>query len=174
MARPHLERKYNHKNGVFQSRIHFFLFCLQCSLKKGWCTTRLNRLIWKLHILYLWSNCLPQYPPSYNNTFTCSSLASLSLPTLCNELGLLKYKAQEIGILLGISLGKLKEMKQDGDLFLESLDYWLRGNTDVPVTWGSIVAALESDFVNELGCAKKIKRKYCQSEEDQEVNGEKY
>ena len=82
--------------------------------------------------------------------------------SLCNELGEVKRKAYEIGIQLGISHAKLMELKQDGNLLSAALDFWLSGNVpDVPVTWASIVEALESDFVNETGCANRIRAKYC-------------
>lgn len=92
------------------------------------------------------------------------SASSMNLRTLCNELGNVQHKAYEIGVQLGISLGKLKELKKNGNLLLESLDFWLNGNTDVPVTWESVVNALESDFVKETGCAERIRKKHLTSE----------
>lgn len=94
----------------------------------------------------------------------CSFLAPPKLRTLCNELGEVKRKAYEIGIQLGISHSKLVELKQQGDLLAGALDYWLSGNVpDVPITWESVVDALESPYVDETGCANKIKTKYCQT-----------
>ena len=98
----------------------------------------------------------------------CANLyvATLNLRTVCNELGEVKHKAYEIGNQLGIPLHKMKEFKQEGNLLSSSVDYWLNGNVpDVPVTWKSIVTALETDFVGELGCALKISTKYCRCQE---------
>ena len=91
----------------------------------------------------------------------CSYPASLNLRTLCNELGEVKHKAYEVGIQLGISHSKLMELKQQGDLLAGVLDCWLSGNApDIPITWESVVEALESTYVGETGCANKIKAKY--------------
>lgn len=88
--------------------------------------------------------------------------ASLNLRTLCNELGEVKRRAYEIGIQLGITHSKLKELQHDENLLAAALDYWLSGNVpDIPVTWKSILDALESKFVNETGCAERIRAKYC-------------
>ena len=57
----------------------------------------------------------------------------------------------------------LMKFKQEDDLLSGSLDFWLSGNTDVPVTWESVVAALESNFVKETGRAEKIRKKYLNS-----------
>ena len=81
--------------------------------------------------------------------------------TVCNELGDIEHKAYKIGIQIGISRSKLLEFEKE-DLLSAAIDYWLCGNVpDVPVTWGSIVQALESKHVNETGCANRIKAKYC-------------
>ena len=84
------------------------------------------------------------------------------MKTLCNELEEIKHKAFDIGIQLGIPRRKLKEFKEEGNFLSGALDFWLSGNVpDVPLTWNSIVAALESESINEGGCAKKILKKYC-------------
>ena len=99
-------------------------------------------------------------------------LASLNLRTLCNELGGVKHKAYQISIQLGISHAKLMELKQDGNLLVGALDFWLSGNVpDVPVTWASIVVALKSEFVNETGCASTIRAKYCPCENSEDEKG---
>ncbi len=80
--------------------------------------------------------------------------------TVCFELGEVKHKAHEIGIQLGIPYCKMMEFKRDGDILSAAVNYWLSGNLpDVPITWESLVTALESDYVGESGCAKKIKDK---------------
>ena len=61
------------------------------------------------------------------------------------------------------------EFKQEGDILSAAVDYWLSGNVpDVPITWESVVEALESDYVGEPGCATKIRTKYCQHENSNE------
>lgn len=92
-------------------------------------------------------------------------LASFDLKTICNELSEVKYKYDKIGMQLGISYGKLMELKKEDDPLAASVDYWLKGNVkDVPLSWSSVVAALESRHVDEHGLAKEIKDKYCQGE----------
>lgn len=72
------------------------------------------------------------------------------------------YKAHEIGIQLGIPYNKLMKFKQDGNLFLTALDYWLNENIpNTPVSWVSLVSALESEQVGERKLAEDIRRKYC-------------
>ena len=79
------------------------------------------------------------------------------------ELGKIKYKWFEIGIQLGISYGKLKEFEKEVDPLSAIIDYWLNGNVKGdPVSWRSVVAALESSHVDETGHADSIKKKYCQ------------
>ena len=55
------------------------------------------------------------------------------------------------------------------DPFLESLDYWLKGNTGVSVTWGSVVAALESPHVGENLLAKRLRKKWTTSKESEQI-----
>ena len=88
---------------------------------------------------------------------------SLTLRTVCNELGEVEHKAYKIGIQLGIPRGKMVQFKQEGDILSAAVDYWLSRNiSDVPITWESLVEILKSDYVGEVGCAKKIMGKYCQ------------
>ena len=93
---------------------------------------------------------------------------SLYLKTVCNELEDVKHKAYEIGIQLGIPHSKMLVFKQDGNILSAAIDYWLCGNVpdaDIPITWGSIVAALESKQVGEIGLAKVISTRYCCKQE---------
>ncbi len=79
----------------------------------------------------------------------------------------MKYVWFEIGIQLGVPRSKLKEFSKEEDPLAAALDYWLNGNVDdVPVSWKSIVAALNSSHVGEVGLAKTIGKKYCQQEEN--------
>ena len=88
-------------------------------------------------------------------------LASPTLKSVCNELGAVRHKAYDIGIQLGVPRNKIEEFKQQGDILPAAVDYWLSGNVpDVPITWESVVEALESDYVGEPGCASKIRAKY--------------
>ena len=87
-------------------------------------------------------------------------------PTLkitCMELGRVACKWFKIGIQLGIPRGKLKEFEKEDDPLSAIIDYWLSGNVgeDDPVSWRSIVAALESSHVDEPGLANRISKKYC-------------
>ena len=83
-----------------------------------------------------------------------------TLKTLLNDLTPVNHKWHRICIQLGIPNNKLREFEKNGDPLVASLDYWLNGNTDVPITWESVVAALESPSVGELGQAKVLKKKY--------------
>ena len=74
----------------------------------------------------------------------------------------LKHMWREISIQLGISNNKLHDFKKLDDPFTKSLDYWLNGNTDVPITWGSVVAALKSPHVGEYLFAKTLNIEVCE------------
>ena len=78
------------------------------------------------------------------------------------ELGEVTHKWFKIGIQLGISRGKLKEFEKEADPLSAVIDYWLDGNVEgIPVSWRSVVSALESSHVDETGLANRISRKYC-------------
>ena len=97
---------------------------------------------------------------------------TLSLRVICEELSTVKYKSFDIGIQLGVPHHKLKEFKKEVDPLSEAVNYWLNGNAEeVPVSWMSVVAALESSHVEETGLAKKIKKKYCQQQNALQDNG---
>ena len=104
--------------------------------------------------------------------FTSCFPALLDLKAVCNELGSVKVKSHEIGVMLGIPQHKLMEF-QKGDNPLPAIaDFWLRGNVEeAEVSWKSIATALASDFVGEPALAKKISQKYCQVEESQKGIG---
>lgn len=86
------------------------------------------------------------------------------MKTVCEALGDVQTKWFKIGISLGISRNKLDEFKNDADPLSAVIDYLLRGNTKVPVSWESIVTALNSKHVGEPGLGKKIQEDYCQQE----------
>ena len=86
------------------------------------------------------------------------------LSTICEELAKVKFKWRNIGMMLNVPYHKRKEFEDEKNPLVEIINYWLNGNVkDVPVTWRSIVAALESDSVDEKGLAKAIADKYCHS-----------
>ena len=87
------------------------------------------------------------------------------LSIICEELAKVKYKWKSIGLKLGVPYYKLKEFEKESDPLVEVIDYWLKGNVkDVPITWRSIVAVLESSSVEETRLAQFIMKKYCQAE----------
>ena len=82
---------------------------------------------------------------------------------MTNELGSVMAKWFSIGVQLGINPAKLQEIEinyRTADrCFSEVISFWLNGNTPVPVSWISLVEALESPFVNEKGLAGRLKEK---------------
>ena len=60
-------------------------------------------------------------------------------------------------------------MKIRDDPLIEGLDYWLNGNSDVPITWGSVVAVLESPDVKENLLAEKLRKKWTTSKESEQI-----
>lgn len=100
-------------------------------------------------------------------------VAFLVLRTICNELGIIKYKWFEIGVMLGIPRGKLMEFRKLDDPLAAAVDYWLNRNVEnVPLSWRSIVKAVESSHVSETGLAKRISKKYCQKQSCAEDKGQ--
>ena len=84
------------------------------------------------------------------------------------ELGKVAHKWFKIGVQLGIPLHKLKEFEKEVDPLSVIIDYWLNGNGEgVPVSWRSVVAALESSYVDETGLAHRISEKYCPIHQDE-------
>ena len=89
----------------------------------------------------------------------------MTLRIICDELGEVAHKWFKIGVQLGIPRHILKEFEKETDPLSAVIDYWLNGNVEdleVPVSWRSVVAALESRHVMETGLANRISRKYCQ------------
>ena len=89
--------------------------------------------------------------------------AHLDLRTICEELATVKHKWKAIGLKLHVPYHKLQEFKHESNPLIEIVSFWLNGNVrDVPVTWRSIVTAVESSSVDERTClAKTIMAKYC-------------
>ena len=82
------------------------------------------------------------------------------------ELNKVVHKAHAIGIQLGIPMPILRQFKMlpTGEIFPEIVDYWLQGNTDVEISWNSIVTVLKSGHVDEIGLADRIHQEFCQPE----------
>lgn len=94
-------------------------------------------------------------------------LVGLTLRNLVNELFQVQTKWCEIGVQFGIEYYRLKAIKQESSgselhMLSEVIDMWLRGNTQVPVSWESVVEALKSPPVGEKGLADQLHKKYCQ------------
>ena len=68
-----------------------------------------------------------------------------------------------IGVQLGLSEAKLRQIEADhrtvDRCFSEVISFWLNRNTEVAVSWKSLVEILESPFVDEKGLAKKLREK---------------
>ena len=78
-----------------------------------------------------------------------------------NELTTVSHEVRKIGIQLGIPNHKIKQFEKDSDnAFSDIMDYWLKENTEVPTTWESLVNALESPYVGEVGLARFLRKKY--------------
>ena len=59
------------------------------------------------------------------------------------------------------------------DPLAAAVNYWLNGNVnDVPLSWISVVKAVNSNHVGETGLAKRISRKYCQQRGKEEDEGQ--
>ena len=85
------------------------------------------------------------------------------MKNIVNELSTLIDKWYEIGVQLGVSESKLRQIEADhttvGRRFSEVISFWLKGNTQVAMNWESLVIVLESSFVDEKGLAKKLREK---------------
>ena len=85
--------------------------------------------------------------------------------TICNELGTVQHKIFRIGVQLGVPPYKMKEFKKEDDPLSATIAYWLGGNVkDASLTWQSVVDALRSKHVGEIGLADEINEKYCVSQ----------
>ena len=82
---------------------------------------------------------------------------------MTNELGSVMAKWFPIGVQLGINQAKLQEIETNyrtADRCLsEVINFWLKGNTPVAVSWKSLVEVLESHFVNEKGLARELRER---------------
>ena len=86
---------------------------------------------------------------------------------ICSELAVAAYKWYKIGFQLGIPYHKLKEFEEERDPLIAAIDYWLNGNVEgVSISWSSIVTALKSSHVGEIGLANRIIKKHCLKDEE--------
>ena len=69
----------------------------------------------------------------------------------------------QIGVQLGVGESKLRQIRADNHImhmcFTEVISFWFNGNTQVAVSWESIIDILESHFVNEKGLANQLREK---------------
>ena len=93
-----------------------------------------------------------------------------SLEILWNELVSVKKKWREICIQLNVPNKILRDFTIFDDPLTKGLVYWLDGNTDVPITWGSVVAALASPHVGEYLLAEYLREKWTTSKESEEIH----
>ena len=93
---------------------------------------------------------------------TVSVSGKPDLRTLCSELALISHKWLEFGTQLGVPHHKLMLFKKEDDPLLACLNYWREGNVkDSPVSWESIVKALESEHIGENILAESVRAMYC-------------
>ena len=80
----------------------------------------------------------------------------------------------QIGIQLGLSESKLCQIESNYHdverCFLEVISFWLNGNTQVAVSWNSLIDVLESPFVNEKGLADKLREKSGLEDHDEDAD----
>ena len=95
-------------------------------------------------------------------------LVGLTLKNLVNELIQVQTKWYAIGLQIGIESHRLKAIKQESsglERLSEVIERWLRENTEVPVSWKSVVKALKAPSVGEKGLADQLHKKYCQPDD---------
>ena len=94
------------------------------------------------------------------------------MKTLMEKLNSVISKWHLFGICLGIELSQLNVIEVQysdiGRRLSETLQYWLDGNTKVPICWESIVEALES--VNKKRLADQLRKEYCETVDSFEGN----
>ena len=87
----------------------------------------------------------------------------LDLRNITNELCSVIDKWFRIGIQLGLSESKLRQIGADYHTvdmrFTEVISFWLSGNTPVSVSWESLVKILEQPYVGEKGLAGRLREK---------------
>ena len=68
----------------------------------------------------------------------------------------------------------LEDLRMKDDPLSAVVECWLQGNAknSLPLSWKSIVSALNSNHVSEWGLAERIEKKYCHGEETVNDEGE--
>ena len=98
-----------------------------------------------------------------NYIFFMNTTTALDLWSITNELGSVIDKWFQIGVQLRLSKAKLGQIEADHHTvdrcFSEVISFCFNGNTQVAVSWKSLVEVLESPFVDEKGLAKKLREK---------------
>ena len=56
----------------------------------------------------------------------------------------------------------MKNFENESDPLAAVVNYWLKGNTDVPISWRALVEALKAKSVGEPGLAEQIRKKHRQ------------
>ena len=88
------------------------------------------------------------------------------LRVLMEELNNVSSKWYDVGMYLGVSVGRLDVIKKQysdlTDCFRETLKTWLQTYVPPP-TWVNIVEVLRSRTVGEARLAAELERKYCLS-----------
>ena len=100
----------------------------------------------------------------------CNSIVRFDVRSICNELGIVKFKWFEIGIQIGIPRNKLMEFQKEDDPMAAGVDYWMNGNVEnASLSWRSIAKALRHRRVKESMLAQQIEDKYCQQEDKGQI-----
>ena len=91
------------------------------------------------------------------------------LRVVMEELNDVSSKWYDVGMYLGVSVGRLDVIKKQysdlNDCFRETLKTWLRTCVPPP-TWMNIVEVLRSRTVDAARLAAELERKYCSSRHD--------
>ena len=83
------------------------------------------------------------------------------MQTVLEELAYVNSIWKELGLALGLKIGKLNDIKRDenseGDRMIATIDTWLRSGGQA--TWKGLIMALNSRRVGEGALAKTIEQK---------------
>ena len=93
-----------------------------------------------------------------------TSSVAPTLPTLMNELSVLSHKWESISNALQIPRHRSDyirvHQRTSSECLYSVLEYWLMSNTDIPVTWESVVEILDSYYIGERTLAEKLRKQY--------------
>ena len=95
--------------------------------------------------------------------FAGQPLSENDLRMLMEELNNISAKWNNLGLQLGVSIGRLNAIKEDyhttSDCLRETLTTWLK--TFSSPSWSAMVDALKSKTVGEVNLAVELEQKYC-------------